>query len=131
MLRTGSAVTALLVCLPSIVSAGSLAEQGRVAFAGHATLVLPQADADRFSGTSPGLRLVSAYWFTPHVAAIGSFDYVLVNEKRRVVGPDASIRFYAINIGARFALEPQSVSGRRTTSGTPTSVVSTSRKSLG
>jgi hypothetical protein len=69
-----------------------------------ATVMLPQGDADDDANTSLGVRATFAYAFTPYVAALASFDYVMVNADRGVVGAGTDLHFHAFDVGARFTL---------------------------
>jgi hypothetical protein len=76
-------------------------EQPRMAVGASALLILPQADADDFTETSLGLRASFVYWWHPHVGAVGSFDYVFVQEDGDAVPDGAAIGYRSINLGGR------------------------------
>ena len=76
------------------------AAPARMALGAGPTVALPQGDADDYSGTSLGARLVFVFWATPMIGVVGSFDYVFVNADEDVVG-DADVGYYAVDVGAR------------------------------
>jgi opacity protein-like surface antigen len=72
-------------------------DEPKMTAGGSVVVYVPQGDADDTSDTSLGLRGHFTYKFKPWLAALGTFDYVFVNEDG-----DSDITYYNLSAGARF-----------------------------
>ena len=75
----------------------AMVEESKMTAGGSVNIWVPQDDADDTSDTSLGIRGHFTYKFRPFLAAIGTFDYVFVNEDG-----DGDITYYNLSAGARF-----------------------------
>jgi hypothetical protein len=92
----------VVVAMVSISSSAHAEKVGGMQAGGAAMVVLPQGDAEDMSDTSLGIRGTFVYWAHKNVGAVGSFEYIFVNEKDNLIGDEVSLTFYSINVGARF-----------------------------
>jgi opacity protein-like surface antigen len=96
-----SVLVVLVIVLSSTVASAQVVpppmiEEPKMTVGGSLVVYVPQGDADDTSDTSLGLRGHFTYKFKPWLAAIGTFDYVFVNEDG-----DSDITYYNLSAGAR------------------------------